>query len=250
MTIEFHCPDCNKLLRTSDEKAGARAKCPDCGTPITVPKPDSEFDIGGFDDDDARDSERYGAAFSPGSESSAPTQPMAGFDPEMKNCPMCGAQIRKAAVKCRYCGESIGPRPRAAAGSRRRRGVDVSGKVQGPAIALMVMAGLAMAAQVLGLIVNLAQMGGPGRRGPGANQPLPPGAEPVIYIAAAGLGLLVSALIMIGAIKMKNLSSYGFAMTASILAMLPCSACCLLGIPFGIWSLVVLNDPDVKAAFR
>ena len=27
------------------------------------------------------------------------------------------------------------------------------------------------------------------------------------------------------------------------------NACCLLGVPFGIWALVVLNKPEVKAQF-
>ena len=52
-------------------------------------------------------------------------------------------------------------------------------------------------------------------------------------------------------LKMKNLESYSFAMAASIIAMIPCiGPCCLLGIPFGIWSIVVLGDAQVKAAFR
>jgi hypothetical protein len=38
-------------------------------------------------------------------------------------------------------------------------------------------------------------------------------------------------------------------MTACILAMIPCSACCLLGIPLGIWGLVVINNPEVRGAF-
>src|SRR5262245_56011809 len=36
------------------------------------------------------------------------------------------------------------------------------------------------------------------------------------------LGILVAIVIFIGALKMKNLQSYGFAMTASILAIVPC----------------------------
>ena len=37
---------------------------------------------------------------------------------------------------------------------------------------------------------------------------------------------------------------------AAILAMIPVTSCCfLLGIPVGIWSLVVLAKPEVKALF-
>ena len=37
MSIEFRCSGCSKLLRTPDEAAGKRAKCPDCGTILDVP---------------------------------------------------------------------------------------------------------------------------------------------------------------------------------------------------------------------
>lgn len=37
MPIEFRCPDCQKLLRVPDESAGAKAKCPQCGTIADVP---------------------------------------------------------------------------------------------------------------------------------------------------------------------------------------------------------------------
>lgn len=62
--------------------------------------------------------------------------------------------------------------------------------------------------------------------------------------------LTMGTLITLGAVKMKNLQSYTFAYTISILAMIPClSPCCLLGLPFGIWALVVLNKPEIKAQF-
>ena len=52
-------------------------------------------------------------------------------------------------------------------------------------------------------------------------------------------------------VKMMKLEHRGLAYAASILAMIPCiSPCCILGLPFGIWSLVVLADNDVKSAFR
>ena len=37
MSIEFRCSGCSKLLRTPDEAAGKKAKCPDCGTILDVP---------------------------------------------------------------------------------------------------------------------------------------------------------------------------------------------------------------------
>lgn len=40
MPIEFRCTQCNKLLRTGDDTAGKQAKCPECGTVMTIPMPD------------------------------------------------------------------------------------------------------------------------------------------------------------------------------------------------------------------
>ncbi len=72
----------------------------------------------------------------------------------------------------------------------------------------------------------------------------------IVGLILSLIGLAVAAVIIMGGLKMKNLQSRGLAMTASILAMIPCISCCVLGIPIGIWSIVVLNDPNVRAAFR
>lgn len=77
-----------------------------------------------------------------------------------------------------------------------------------------------------------------------------------IWEGAAGMGssfigILVAAFIIYAALKMKELNQWGLAMAASILAMIPCiSPCCIIGLPIGIWCLVVLTKPEVKAAFH
>jgi hypothetical protein len=61
---------------------------------------------------------------------------------------------------------------------------------------------------------------------------------------------ILPALVLIGATKMQSLRSYEFAYTAAILAMIPClTPCCLPGLPFGIWALIVLKKPEVKSHF-
>ena len=66
-----------------------------------------------------------------------------------------------------------------------------------------------------------------------------------------GTCFLLNALVIIGAIQMKKMKTYAMAMTAAIIAVIPCvSPLCLLGLPFGIWALVVLNNANVKTAFR
>ena len=50
--------------------------------------------------------------------------------------------------------------------------------------------------------------------------------------------------------EMKELKQWNIAVVASVLAMVPCiSPCCIIGLPIGIWALVVLMRPDVKDAF-
>jgi type II secretory pathway pseudopilin PulG len=75
-----------------------------------------------------------------------------------------------------------------------------------------------------------------------------------------GMGLLevlvllimvpVSCVVLIGGLQMWQLRSYALARTAAVLAMLPCSVGWLIGLPMGIWALVVLLDPQVRAAFE
>ncbi len=70
-------------------------------------------------------------------------------------------------------------------------------------------------------------------------------------IASSLIGILVAALIIYAALKMKELTQYGLCMAASILAMIPCiSPCCIIGLPIGIWCLIVLTKPEVKTAFH
>ena len=50
--------------------------------------------------------------------------------------------------------------------------------------------------------------------------------------------------------NMLRLRNYWLALAGSIALMPGSCMCCLLGLPSGIWSFVVLVDPDVRAAFR
>jgi hypothetical protein len=68
------------------------------------------------------------------------------------------------------------------------------------------------------------------------------------------MGLLAIALAVMTVVagqRMKGFRSYSLAMTASILSCIPCTnSCCCLGLPIGIWAIVVLIDPQIKVAFR
>lgn len=66
------------------------------------------------------------------------------------------------------------------------------------------------------------------------------------------LGLVVNSVILAGGIKMLKLQTWGLCLAAVILIMLPCGASCLccLGLPLGIWMVILLNKPEVKSSFH
>jgi hypothetical protein len=63
--------------------------------------------------------------------------------------------------------------------------------------------------------------------------------------------LVLGALMLVGGLKMKNLQSYALALTAAIIALIPClnGCCCVFSMPVGVWALYVLSRPEVKGAF-
>lgn len=78
--------------------------------------------------------------------------------------------------------------------------------------------------------------------------------ENVWFTAALCLfGLVISVVILVGAVKMLKLQNHEFAMVAAIVAIIPCFTpciCCFLGIPIGIWAVMVLRKPGVKNLFH
>ena len=50
--------------------------------------------------------------------------------------------------------------------------------------------------------------------------------------------------------RMRQLKSYGLATVAAVMALLPCTAGWMLGLPIGLWALVVLMKPEVAEAFE
>lgn len=128
--------------------------------------------------------------------------------------------------------------------------------VSGPATGLLVTGILCVILALIGLVGNL--MGASFR--PPAGE-IPPEMQPFfdmlermqgpMAIVSGLLQLAVSVLLIFSAQKLRNLQSFALVVTATILAMVPCtSPCCCLGLPIGIWVLTVLFKPEVKSSFR
>ena len=72
--------------------------------------------------------------------------------------------------------------------------------------------------------------------------------EDILMVAAFFFTAIV---IAVGGAKMAFMESYSIAKIGAALACIPLiSPFVLWGIPFGIWALIVLRDPKVKAAFE
>ena len=128
-------------------------------------------------------------------------------------------------------------------------------RVNAPAIALMITGILNGIYFIISLIAQLA-LGASVLLPEEIKSQMPSGASTVMQSALSVvftlLWIIFSIFMVYGAMKMRSLENHTVAIIVSIVAMIPCFVpCCFVwAIPFGIWSLVVLLNPDVKACFR
>lgn len=73
----------------------------------------------------------------------------------------------------------------------------------------------------------------------------------VIGLAIVIISMLVAPFLIWGGLQMYRGKNYKFSKISAILALIPVASCCfVIGIPLGIWALVILSKPEVKAAFE
>ena len=88
---------------------------------------------------------------------------------------------------------------------------------------------------------------------PNLGQPINPvpedeEAETIAAIVVGVLGLLQSLMMLLGAVSLRRQRRFALAMTGAVLALVP-NLCCFVTVPFGVWAVVLLGRPDVRAAF-
>jgi hypothetical protein len=123
-------------------------------------------------------------------------------------------------------------------------------QLKGPAIALMVAGALEAAFSFLRLLLQILGVGF-GALGSSAD------AEGVARMMSGGLGIVaglvglaVAGFVVFAGMQMMKGSQYNLCMAGAIVAMIPCfSPCCCIRLPIGIWALVILMKPEIKAAF-
>jgi len=256
MPITTTCPECRRDLRVPDHLLGTLVRCPHCRTEFTAQQEGTQ-------------------PSPPPVETPAPPEP----DPFADTLPRPETPPADAfrAPETEPPAEGGAPGPRALPPrpnldddeddenleeryeeSRRRRIEQESyesarQRVLPPAICLMVVAGACLAIDAFSIVLTIVQVAMMPAMGPP-----PPGAGPfggmefmLGYKAVSiGTSILWGALVLFGAIRLKQLRSFGMVMVGCIFAMLPCfNACCLLGLPFGIWVLVVIHDEHVRRHF-
>ena len=119
-------------------------------------------------------------------------------------------------------------------------------EVRGPAFGLLItgmLNCLCIPAAILWLSLDMVE-----------EPPPPPGVVETITgittIVASLFACLIPGVFMISAaLKMRRLQAYGQALAASVLAIITSPVAFLVGLPIGIWALVVLCQREVRAAF-
>lgn len=129
---------------------------------------------------------------------------------------------------------------------------DIISQLKMPAIGLILVGSINFLVGLLTLLSGLLRLAGFSEdKVPTAE------AERLGYYVGTGFGyglgffsLILAPIIIYGGMKMLSGQKLGLAKTAAILAIVPLSSCCfVLGIPFGVWALIVLRKPEVKAFF-
>jgi predicted Zn finger-like uncharacterized protein len=235
MPEQIKCPSCGTKLRLPETLLGKIVKCPKCQTSFTAAV-DEPADPEGIVSDPVPPARK---------------RPLAREEPEDEEA----VQDDDEAYESREDNADESPRRRRRrkrSRSRDRYYEEALSAVSAPSICLIVFSVLSIAVNLVQIILRLVEMKmgavpAPGPQGQQFAQGYVIGT--IIGLAFNSIGIFLQPVVIFGAIRMRQLRSYGLAMTASILAMLPCGLCCLLGLPFGIWSLVVINRPDVRDSF-
>jgi hypothetical protein len=229
----IQCPKCGRKLKVPETLQGKSVKCPGCQAVFKA---------------------KFGAEEPPEEEEIPQARRRAPEPEEEEDEEEVVARPRRRAVADEDDEENeeeeqLEERPR-----RKRRGRRQSppwGAVTAPAICLLITGILGFGWSVFRLLVTLLA----------AKVPVDPQAPEFLRkaqeIERGGFGvilavlfIIVAVVIILGAIMMLRGKGWAIAVTSCILAMINLNGCCcILGIPFGIWSLVILMKPEIKEAF-
>lgn len=157
------------------------------------------------------------------------------------SCPSCAKLVSVNSKFCKHCGSEILLPPQLAAARIAIQTTDASvvkAKLKPPAIALIVNAGIGLASCVFGLM-SLGDV------------PVYYESQRTALRAMQTLNILALPAFVFSiysALQMMNAKKHGFAVTSAIITIFYCFQT-LIGLPIGIWALIVLLRSDTKFAF-
>ena len=249
MAIEFECPNCRTLIRTPDEAAGKKARCPSCQLVSPVPLSSSLPSAGGFS-----------APLSPPSQS-APLAPLgtnapAWLPPADAFAPQGAYQPPPASTnpfgdQFGAGGGAISPYQSAAYAAPPELPLtaeEVRQKLVGPAIGMLLGAALCIGVVAFfAAIIWFDKDFHEDIKGP--NNADTAGA----YIAFAFfilVGIVPSLLSLLAPWAMFRGRGVVTAWLGAIAGLLPCNPCFFVSAGFSIWAMVVLSDPRVNKGMQ
>jgi hypothetical protein len=201
--------------------------------------------------------------------------------PEIIQCPSCQRELQVPEdfigrpVKCPSCGANFvtsapssggsAPPPRVEPASYAPAGpvpgaygsmtpAGTPGMVLAPAICLLIFGILCFLVDIFEVVRAMNPKMLPGGDG------LPPMLQQILEeqqknvtanIIRSTVFIIASFVILLGAAQMMRMRTWGLALAGSIVAMLHFQeCCCLLGLPLGVWSVVILCRADVRSLFQ
>jgi hypothetical protein len=216
--IDFTCQHCEQRLRVPASAAGKRILCPECNKEVTVP-----------------------ASTGITEEPAAPRSAPAARDDDFEDRPSHRDRDRDRDYDDFRYDSSV-----------RKQASGIGGTI------LTIHAILLLIAFILGLGLDLFNVVfaivGPepviDPQAPPFLQEIQRGSRGPVAAGTQGFFAMVAVIVIVGAIQMLRRKTWGLCLAACFLAMIHLgSCCCLLGLPSGIWALVLLVNPEVKETF-
>lgn len=126
-----------------------------------------------------------------------------------------------------------------------------TGKILAPGIALIVVGAIGLIASVFNVIFALVVEPQVDPNAPEFVRQMQAGAAGPMTAVIQAVCVFMNLFIIFGGVQMGRVSMWGVALGASIVAMVNFgTCCCVVGIPIGIWSIVILTQEDVRQLFK
>jgi predicted Zn finger-like uncharacterized protein len=231
MPIDVACPACGRKLRVPDDLVGKPVRCQNCNQQFTA----------------AEEVENIEMEVVEGPPAAAQ---------QSQEVPQATSQTKKLPSALEVIEEveevDESPERRRPRRKKRKRRGDAVQMVYLPGLLLTIAGYVGVGINALVILINL--VGAVNALVSSAQAPRGSvGVNPLMILTAVGVQLFITALwgsaVIRGGQSFTSMNSYSMAIIGCIAACLPCSLGCFLGLPIGIWGLVVLMQDHVRRTF-